>query len=113
MKVLTMLCLAVCFSLSAFAQSTPPTIPSRTNLSQAERDPVTAKRTLDDHIQAKSKETKSNKYNVNLDSDRQTVRAAESRVMYQQKYYDQAMDKYNRDMQAYLREQAKKQQSKK
>jgi len=110
MKIFTVLCLAVCISLSAFAQSTPPSLPSRTNLSQAERDLVAAQRTLEDHTQLKSKETKSNRYNVNLDGDRQAVRAAENRVMYQQKYYDQAMEKYNRDMQTYLREQARKQQ---
>ena len=82
--------------------------PSRTNLSQAERDLVSAKRTLEDHSLLKSKETKSNKYNVNLDSDRQTVRAAENKVMYQQKYYDQAMESYGRDLVAYQKAQANK-----
>ncbi len=112
MKAFLILCLA-CFVLSVFAQSCPPSLPNRTNLTQAERDLIRARRTLDDHIQLKSKETKSNIINVNLNSDRQAVREAENRVMYQQKYYDQAMEKYNRDMQAYLREQTKKQQQSK
>jgi|GEM_PF-3651377 hypothetical protein len=87
-------------------------MPNRINLSQAERDLVSARRTLENHEKLKSRETKSNRYNVNLDSDRQTVRSAENRVMEQQRNYDRAMDKYSRDMQSYLKAQDQKSQKK-
>lgn len=112
MKPLIVLCLAAFLATCLLAQSSTPSMPNRINLSQAERDLVSARRTLENHEKLKSKETKSNGYNVNLDSDRQMVRSAENRVMEQQRNYDRAMDKYSRDMQSYLKAQDQKSQKK-
>jgi hypothetical protein len=110
MKFPSLLCLWLCLGASPLpAQDTPPRLPSRTNLSQAERDLLSAQRALQDALKAKSRETKGNQVGTRLDWAEQRVRQAENRVTSEQQIYDRAMEKHGRDMDAYLKAQAKKQ----
>ena len=90
-------------NLNAQTIANPPSLPNRVNLSQAERDLLTAQRG-EREVQARLKSSTSSSKNASgfdVKMAAKNVESAENRVKNEQQNYDRATEQYNRDLAAY------------